>query len=241
MKKKGIILAIVLTTTILLFIGLFLYLFLNGFSGLHLKNYYTDGQIKVACVGDSITYGHGVSNWNKNNYPAVLQKLLGDEYNVQNFGVSGATAQKTGDQPYVDTESYKPSIEYNADILIFMLGSNDSKPYNWIDRESFKKEYMELLNTYLYNNKTLKVYLCTVSEVFYDDKNQTSGPSTFDIQGDKADIINDVIKEVAVEKGYALIDIYSLTKDHSEWFTDNIHPNANGAKSIAEEMYYNVK
>ncbi|MBQ8767931.1 MAG: hypothetical protein IJZ16_14130 [Clostridia bacterium] len=241
MKKKGIkILVIIFTIIIILGVCIFSYLFLNGLSGLHLKNDFTDGQIKVACVGDSITYGHGVSNWSKNNYPVVLQNLLGDKYNVQNFGVSGATTQKTGDQPYVDTKSYNPSVEYNADILIFMLGSNDSKPYNWKDRESFKNEYVDLLNTYISDNDSVKVYLCTVSKVFYNDESQTSGPSTFDIQGDIVDIINDVIKEIATEYGYNLIDIYSLTKEHPEWFKDNIHPDANGAKAIAEEMYKNI-
>lgn len=242
MKKKGIkTLVTVITVILILSIGLFLYLFLNGLSGLHLKNVYTDGQIKVACVGDSITYGHGVTPWHKKNYPLVLQELLGDGYNVQNFGVSGATAQKTADQPYTETNSYIPSVEYDADILIFMLGSNDSKPYNWIDRESFKNEYVELLNTYISKNNLSKIYLCTVSKVFYDDKSQTSGPSTFDIQGDKVEIINDVIKEVASENGYDLIDIYALTKEHPEWFKDNIHPDANGAKAIAEEMHNNIK
>lgn len=241
MKKKGTKILIIVLIIIIIGFCIFSYLFLNGLSGIHLKNDYSDGQIKVACVGDSITYGHGVRNWSKNNYPAVLQKLLGDEYNVQNFGVSGSTTQKTGDQPYVDTKSYKLSIEYNADILIFMLGSNDSKPYNWKDRESFKKEYIDLLNTYISDNDSLKVYLCTVSKVYYDDESQTSGPSTFDIQGDKVEIINDVIKEVAAEYGCNYIDIYSLTKEHPEWFKDNIHPDADGAKAIAEEMYKNIK
>lgn len=242
LKKNGIkIFMIIILVVLIIGIGIVSYLFLNGLSGIHLKNEYKDGQIKVACVGDSITYGHGVSNWNKNNYPAVLQRLLGNEYNVQNFGVSGSTTQKTGDNPYTDTKCYNPSIEYDADILVFMLGSNDSKPYNWIDRESFKNEYIKLLNTYMSDNDSLKIYLCTVSEVFYDDNTQTSGPSTFDIQRDKTDIINDVVREIASENGYSLIDIYSLTKDHTEWFKDNIHPDANGAKAIAEEIYNNIK
>lgn len=33
--------------------------------------------IKVACVGNSITYGAGISNREKNSYPAQLQYYLG--------------------------------------------------------------------------------------------------------------------------------------------------------------------
>ncbi len=239
MKKANLILvSIFLIVFLILFIVFSL--FNNGLSGFHLKNEFFDGQIKVACVGDSITYGHGVNNWHNNNYPAVLQNLLDVDYNVQNFGVSGATAQKTGDKPYNETKAYEPSVAYKADILVFMLGSNDSKPYNWTDEQTFKRQYLELLDSYLVDNSP-EIYLCTVSQVFYKDNNQTSGVSTYDIQRDKVDIINKVIREVAVERGYDLIDIYSLTKDHSEWYKDYIHPNADGAKAIAEEIYKNIK
>jgi len=43
---------------------------------------YAQDKIKVACVGDSITYGLGVSSWPENNYPVVLENLLGTEYHV---------------------------------------------------------------------------------------------------------------------------------------------------------------
>ena len=45
--------------------------------------------IKVACVGDSVTYGHGISNWPKNNHPFILGSILGDEYTVNNYGKAG--------------------------------------------------------------------------------------------------------------------------------------------------------
>lgn len=239
MKKKSIkIVAIILAVILTLGIGGFSYLFLNGLSGLHLGTDAKEGQIKVACVGDSITYGHGVTPWHKNNYPAVLQNLLGDSYNVQNFGVSGTTAQSTGDQPYIETKVYQKSIDYNTDILIFMLGSNDSKPENWTDAETFKKEYLALLDTYITEENSPKIYLGIPAKAYYDDKNQTSGPTNYDIQGDIVEKIGNVIKEIAAERGYKYIDIYELTSQHPEWFAkDNIHPNSDGAKAIAEKIY----
>jgi len=48
--------------------------------------------IKVACVGDSITFGSGASDRNITAYPAVLQFLLGSEkFDVLNFGLGSAT------------------------------------------------------------------------------------------------------------------------------------------------------
>ncbi len=240
--RKGIIITVVLILIFALSVGAFSYLFLNGLSGLHIRKDSQDGQRKVACVGDSITYGHGVTPWHSNNYPAVLQTLLGDGYNVQNFGVSGTTAQKTGDQPYIETEVYKQSLKYNADILIFMLGSNDSKPENWTDAETFKKEYLALLDTYITDENLPKIYLGIPAKAFYDDKNKTSGPTNYDIQGDIVEKIGDVVKEIAAERGYKYIDIYELTSQHPEWFEkDNIHPNSDGAKAIANKMYEHVK
>ena len=44
-------------------------------------------KIKVACVGNSITYGIGVANPEVNAYPVKLQGMLGDKYEVGNFGM----------------------------------------------------------------------------------------------------------------------------------------------------------
>lgn len=238
--KKKIIKTVAIVLVVILVLGScgFLFLFFNGLSGLHIRTEAQEGQIKVACVGDSITYGHGVTPWHKNNYPEVLQELLGDDYNVQNFGVSGTTTHSTGDQPYIETDVYKESIEYDADILIFMLGSNDSKPENWTDAETFKKEYLALLDTYITEENSPEIYLGIPAKAFYEDKSQTSGLTSYDIQGDIVEKIGQIVKEIAAERGYKYIDIYELTADHPEWFaSDYVHPNTDGAKAIAEEIY----
>ena len=56
--------------------------------------------IKVACIGDSVTYGSGIEDRDNNSYPAQLQKMLGDEYVVGNFGKPGATLLVKGHRPY---------------------------------------------------------------------------------------------------------------------------------------------
>jgi len=59
---------------------------------------------KIACVGDSITYGAGIPNRMTGSYPAQLHQMLqpyDDQWEVRNFGVSGATLLRRGDLPYV--------------------------------------------------------------------------------------------------------------------------------------------
>ena len=67
-------------------------------------------KIKVACVGNSITYGSRVENREQNSYPAQLPKLLGDEYEVKNFGVSATTAL------YKDAEMKEAVTEIPAEL-----------------------------------------------------------------------------------------------------------------------------
>ena len=48
-----------------------------GWSGFHFYDKAQDGEIKIACVGDSITYGFGVHDWGNCNYPKQLDTLEG--------------------------------------------------------------------------------------------------------------------------------------------------------------------
>ncbi len=240
MKKNGklskiakIIISAAVAVSVVAAAGIYV-LYSNGYSGRYTKNEAEKNQIKVACVGDSITYGHGISNWQKNNYPAVLDKILGDDYCAVNFGVSGAAAQSNSDQPYVLTKRYRQSLDFKADIVVLMLGSNDSKPENWKDVHQFEKHYNELIDSYFANGQNPLVFLCTPAAPFYTD-NKNSGLMNFDISGEQVDEISNAVKEIAKERGLRLIDVNSLTQQHPEWFKkDGIHPDAAGAAAIAQ-------
>ena len=91
-------------------------------------------KTKVACVGNSITFGHGIADRENFHYPAQLQAYLGDAYEVRNFGVSATTLLLKGDYPYVTTDQYKASLEWQPDIVIIKFGTNDTKSKNWIYR-----------------------------------------------------------------------------------------------------------
>ena len=113
MNKKTKTLLTLLTAVIICGITVFSLIFFNGLSGIRLNPKYQDEQIKVALVGDSVTYGHSIKNWPKNNYPALLSKALGEKYCVKSYGVSGSTVQPDGDQPYNITKAYTWSHEYD--------------------------------------------------------------------------------------------------------------------------------
>lgn len=221
------------------------YMYNNGLSGKLANGVAKEGQIKVACVGDSITYGHGISDWTVNNYPAQLQEILGEDYCVANFGSSGACVNPEGDQPYISRDVYKAALEYDADIIVFMMGTNDSKPENWTDVAGFLEDYDELLGSFIEGEREPKVYVGLCAEAFYiEDADISSGIAEYDIQPAVVDEIADSIQKHAITSGFAMevIDIHSLTEAHPEWFeVDGIHPNNDGARAIAETVAEVIK
>lgn len=218
--------------------GVFGFLYMNGLSGLSSVSKPKEGQIRVACVGDSITYGHGISNWKKNNYPAVLQRTLGDEYHVNNYGVSGYTVQEEGDRPYTTLEQYSLSLEYNPDIVVFMMGTNDSKPLNWETPGRFRGDLEDFL--YSYEDIGAEIILCTPATSFFVEEEHGT-ETNFNIQPDKVEIVAELVRGVANSHNYTLVDINDFTENHPEWFEDGVHPNNEGAKAIAEEIAKYIK
>lgn len=192
-------------------------------------------DITVAAVGDSTTYGLMIDNRAENAYPHKLNERLGEDYWVGNYGASNYAAMKSADYPYSETSEYRNSLELEADIAVIMLGTNDSKEINWQGSAQFKKEYSELIETYTNNNPDIKIYLATPPKAF----NDVEQPDY--INNDNINEITEVIKEISVEKDISLIDINQLTQDKRGWFQmDGIHPNAEGADHIAEEIQKHI-
>jgi len=212
-------------------------LYYNGFSGQFQNSEPKPGQIKIACVGDSITYGHGIYNWPEENYPMVLGTLLGEGYHVQSFGVCGRCVQGDSDQPYRETERYRESLAYGADIVIFMMGTNDSKPRNWHGASAFREALLRLLDSYLEGEKSPVIYLCLPATAFFAE-GFTESVTKFDVQPKVVDVICTVIGEISREREYPLIDIHTLTGRNPQWFSaDSVHPDNDGATAIAQEIY----
>ncbi|MBR3685295.1 MAG: hypothetical protein IKL86_03380 [Clostridia bacterium] len=236
-KKRiiGFLVAIVLIAIIALGAAMFV-----GCTDFHIHTKAKEGQIKVACVGDSITYGMSVVNWFKNTYPKQLGELLGDEYHVQNFGFSAKTAQENNKESYRATKLYEKSKEYQPDIVILMLGSNDSKPENFVSKEYFKQAERELIEIYLNLESKPRLILATVNAGFYVH-GATEGSYMYDINGTNINIINEAVYELAEEYNLELVDTYALTKDHPEYYKiDGIHPDKNGQKAMAEAFYQDI-
>lgn len=189
-------------------------------------------SLRIACVGDSITYGAKIKNISKNSYPARLQQLLGSSYLVKNFGASGYTLQKSGNYPYWDHVNFQKSSDFQPDIVLLMLGTNDSKTCNWENAQSFTKDYREMLSHYLSLESSPQVFLMTPATVFPESFNAAD---SYTINAEIVNLIAQLIRQLAQDENLPLIDIHSATKTHPEFFQeDGVHPNAQGASFIAD-------
>lgn len=185
--------------------------------------------VKVACVGNSITYGAGISNRDRDSYPAVLGQMLGEEYEVRNFGFSARTCLNKGDYPYMKEKMFQDALGYNPDIVIIKLGTNDTKPQNWVYKNEFKKDLTSMVRAFKTFATNPKIYLCYPAKAYA-------------VQSSINDsiILKDVIpfiEEVAKQTGCPVIDLHSVTSDMPENFPDKIHPNPAGAHTIASAVY----
>lgn len=184
----------------------------------------------VCCIGDSITYGTGVANSREtDSYPALLGDLLGEQYTVYNYGVSGSTLMDDTAKPYKDT-GYLEAVQAEApDVIVVMLGSNDSKQQNW-QAEEFERQYIALVEKLQEIKSHPKIYIATPPEAFAGE----DGRVAYGIDNDVVEHeIRNIVGEVAEETGVNMIDIYSVTENHPEYFTDGVHPNKAGNEILA--------
>ncbi|MFO1498522.1 MAG: GDSL-type esterase/lipase family protein [Verrucomicrobiota bacterium] len=186
--------------------------------------------LKIACIGDSITEGSGLSTPALESYPAKLQRLLGtNDYTVRNYGVSGRTLLKKGDFPYWKESQFKASHDWQPDIVIIQLGTNDGKPYNWKYGTNFVSDYEEMIASYASLTNAPEVVLCTPCPVY---KN-----GAFDIRpGTVATNIAPAVRDLATRLQLDLIDLQIRMADHPELFPDTVHPNAKGTTVMASIM-----
>jgi acyl-CoA thioesterase-1 len=184
---------------------------------------------RIACVGDSITFGSGIENPEVNSYPHVLGLLLGDKFDVRNFGVSGATLLKNGDLPWRKTPAFSESTNFDPDLVLILLGTNDTKPQNW---KTHGKEFADDLAALVEHFQKLpshpQVWLVQPVPV-YEDRWGIN-------EKDLMEGVLPAIQRVADQKKLPVIDLNAALSDRPELFSDKIHPNAAGAKLMAQTI-----
>ena len=191
--------------------------------------------IRVACIGNSITYGTGIADRTNDSYPSQLQRLLGSNYQVGNFGKPGATLLYHGHRPYVKQEEFKEAIAFKGDIAVIHLGINDTDPRNWPNyRDEFVKDYLSIMDSLRAANPKVRIILARMTPIADRHPRFVSGTKQW--HGE----IQTAIETVAHVSGAELIDFYEPLYPYPYLLPDAIHPNPEGAGILAKTVYSGI-
>ena len=197
------------------------------------------GVVTISCVGDSITAG---------GWPQIMQASLNakypGKYNVINFGECGSTMQRGADSPYVERASWPRVLNTSAQILVIMLGTNDSKDKsdggvpNW--ENDGKTGQAEYVADYAWMVEQFKTRVPGGAPDIYATipvPNYKPG-----VYGMNHSIINNIFPVIvpqiaAANTPNAALDIFDcmggVNLTHPEWSGDGCHPNAAGYRALA--------
>lgn len=177
--------------------------------------------IRVACVGDSITAVSG--------YPSDLQSMLGNNYTVGNFGSSGSTVSLNSWKPYMNQTEFQSAQDFEPNIVIIMLGTNDDLMALHQYNESFEDDYAKLITSFENLQSSPQIYIADSPPIFNDSSDLS--PAYL------VDTIIPHIDDLASRMNLPIIDVYDAFGNSSSYFVDGVHPNSEGATLIANQAY----
>jgi acyl-CoA thioesterase I len=181
----------------------------------------SNGAIRVACVGDSITQD--------SDYPSDLQFLLGANYSVGNFGARGSTALINSWKPYMDQPEFQDAQNFRPAIVVVMLGTNDDLKSLQQYNESFEVDYARLNSSFQRLNTDPQIFVAESPPIFSNSSDLSAAYFSNTIIPQTIDLANKL--------NLPTIDVYDAIGNHTEYFTDGVHPNSQGAALIASEVY----
>lgn len=189
--------------------------------------------VRIACLGDSNTFGAGVGGPNRDTlrWSYLLEQKLATtipNIKVHNYGISGRTLLSKGDLPYIQTREYKDAIDTKATVAIIALGTNDAKPQNRKFMDEFKQDYTDIIKALRSVNPKIKIY-CAIPLPSWGGPNAIDGETV-------AKTIIPLVKQIAKDNKCETIDFYNPFKDKPTLLPDKIHPNAEGQILMAETV-----
>lgn len=181
--------------------------------------------LKIVCLGDSITYGYTLADPVHESYPARVRQQSHGRWHVLNLGVNGTTVLAKGDLPITAEKAYQRALSSEPDVIVLLLGTNDTKKNNWQYINEFVHDYTRLIHNLQGLSSKPHVIVCSIPPIFNDYPNG--------ITAQHVEKINDLIKQAIVGTGSDYLDLYTPLSKEASFFVDGVHPNDRGAQEIA--------
>jgi acyl-CoA thioesterase I len=217
MNQKKIALLSIVLAILLISSGILAYLIWSA------ENMPPSNQIRVACVGDSLTQSTA--------YPDYLWTLLGREnYTVGNFGAGSTTISLNTETPYMNMTVFQKALQFQPNITIIMLGTNDAQPNLKGNNVTLIADYVKLIDALQALSSKPKIWVVLPPPIFNNQSGKLDSAYF-------AQMIIPDIKQAANETNVPTIDVYSALANYPNYFPDGEHPDTDGAKLIANTIY----
>lgn len=188
--------------------------------------------LRVACIGNSITYGYLLKDPATQSYPAQLQQMLGADFTVGNFGHSGATLLRHGHRPYFNLPEFRQALAFKPEIAVIHLGVNDTDPRNWPNFEDqFVTDYIALTDSLRNVNPDVRIIIANLTPISAQHYRFRSGTRQWRYE------VRDAIERVAKAVNAELIDFDTPLRHRQDLLHDGIHPDQEGAGLLAATVY----
>ncbi len=205
-------------------------------------------KIKVACIGDSITYGYLLDHPERDAFPAQLQRMLGDGYDVRNFGVPGLGVylhlpwhSANGRRAWSLSPECSQALAWEPDVVISNLGANDLEEYPRealsspdgtpaLAHGTFRTQYAAVLKAFKADGRKPRILMWTRLCAMKAENVAKYGASLAAIADD--------LQAVAAEAGAEGFDAYAVTATsaQTEDWPDATHPPASVHRALAEAL-----
>lgn len=192
--------------------------------------------LRIACCGDSITFGTCAANTMVNGYnyakenffyPTVMQKLYGTDAVVGNFGYPGSYVG-TSHNKYLNSCVYNSLIQFDPDIIVLALGTNNAQLMP-SGKDSFISNYRTMLMDMHKRFPDAKIIMTTALYRFdKTERIQQLDEYIIPIQKELADVYDYVY----------LYDTFTEYRPYGTtvYYKDKLHPNNLGYEKLAEVM-----
>lgn len=207
-----------------------------AFDSINSKNTGAKTPLRIACCGDSITFGTCAAETTVNGYkyakenffyPNQMQKLYGTDAVVGNFGYPGSYVG-TSHNKYLESCVYASLAEFEPDVIVLALGTNNASLMP-THKDAFIKNYRIMLEDMHERFPDAKIIMTTA--LYRWDKTE------------RTEMVDQHIipaqKQLASE--YSYVTLYDTNTEYkpygtTEYYKDKLHPNNAGYVKLAEVM-----
>ena len=135
----------------------------------------------------------------------------------------------SGNKPYQKSKQFKAALSSNPNVVVIMLGTNDTKPANWKNSaKDYEIDYLDLISDFQKLPSRPQIYLCLPPYIAKEGRWGINNEDT------KAQV--PMIKKIAKDIKCEVIDVYAALEGRDDLIPDTVHPNTGGAALIAKAV-----